>query len=268
MLQHGDLDDNQRIFIPTVIWLVGNVVTDLIITIVFTSYLARLKRGTTRSSTGSFANSLIRLAFETCAIPLFVTLFSAVMRAVSTLSPDLAHVRLHTARNCQAQITDVFCPVFQVATASICTFQTFDESGIGLIRLPLHCAVFIPSLYVLSFIYCIEGTANRKRLLDRDQREVEAGAAMSPPVTGSSVSRTIDRPRQQRMVLHLNEEPSVSQDQSKTPLSWEPPLAWVSTIEQDPEYLPKPSPEQSSSMKVGSQRITGAGHFTDAIDCT
>lgn len=92
MLQHGDLDDNQRIFVPTVIWLIGNVITDLIITVIFTTYLARLKRGTTKSSTGSFANSLIRLAFETCAIPLFVTLFSAVMRAISTISPNLAHV--------------------------------------------------------------------------------------------------------------------------------------------------------------------------------
>jgi hypothetical protein len=92
MLQNGDLDDNERIFVPTVIWLVGNVVTDLIVTVVFITYLARLRRGTTRSSTGSFANSLIRLAFETCAIPLFVTLFSAAMRAVSTISSSLAHV--------------------------------------------------------------------------------------------------------------------------------------------------------------------------------
>lgn len=92
MLQHGSLDDNQRIFTPTVIWLIGNVVADLLITIIFTVHLRRLKKGTTRSSTGSFANSLIRLAFETCAIPLFVTLFSAIMRAISTLSHALAHV--------------------------------------------------------------------------------------------------------------------------------------------------------------------------------
>ncbi|KAK9898682.1 hypothetical protein P389DRAFT_178052 [Cystobasidium minutum MCA 4210] len=212
MLQNGDLDDNQRIFIPTVIWLVGNVVTDLIITIVFTAYLARLKRGTTRSSTGSFANALIRLAFETCAIPLFVTLFSAVMRAISTISHNLAHV----------------------ATASI---------------------LFIPSLYILSFIYCVEGTANRKRLLEREQSEVAAGAAMSPPLTASSLSHMMERKRPAKMVLRLNEPVSTGAEQSnKTPLSWEPPLAWASTVEQDTDSLPKLTDEQKG-MQASLQML-------------
>jgi len=92
--QHEDLDDNQ-IFIPTIIWLVGNVVTDLITTIVFTTYLARLKRGTTKSTTGSFAAALIRLALETCAIPLCITLFSTVVRSISTISGNLAYVGLY-----------------------------------------------------------------------------------------------------------------------------------------------------------------------------
>lgn len=205
LLQHGSLDDNQRIFLPTVIWLVGNVVTDIIITIVFITYLARLRRGTTKSSTGSFAASLIRLAFETCAIPLFVTLFSAMMRAISTISSSLSHV----------------------ATASI---------------------LCIPSLYIFSFIYCVEGTAQRKHLLDRERRSIEAGADMGPKNTASSQSRTSERRKAVKMALNLDRPVSGAESESKSPVSWEPPLAWASTIEQVPESLPRPSSSQTRSM--------------------
>ena len=90
----------------------------------------------------------------------------------------------------------------------------------------------------------MEGTADRKRRLDRQQHEVEAGAAMSPPVTASSLSRTVERQRPARMVLRLNEPATTSAEQSKAPLPWEPPLAWASSIEQDTDSLPKISSEQ------------------------
>lgn len=117
-------------------------------------------------------------------------------------------------------------------------------------------SVFIPSLYILSFIYCVEGTANRKRLLDRDQRDMEGGAAISPPITATTLSRTADRPRPAKMALDFNQPTNTIERQTKTHLSWQPPLAWASTVEQDPEDLPKPTPEQSlSSGEIMEEKV-------------
>lgn len=83
-----------RLFMPTVIYLVGNIVADVTITVVFTVHLIKMKRVSSRSNTGNFVDSLIRLAFESCAVPTAFILFTAVMRVLSTTSTRLNHVRI------------------------------------------------------------------------------------------------------------------------------------------------------------------------------
>lgn len=150
-------------------------------------------------------------------------------------------------------------------------------------------AVFIPSLYILSFIYCVEETAHRKKSLERERACIEAGGpALSPPITGSSQSRTDEKrpePRyhnnnnnknkristnethvypspargryQQSNIVRLNSE------HSKSLAGWEPPLVWASTVEQDQSTLPRPSESQSRSYEE-EMGISVSSDFCDS----
>lgn len=71
---------------------------------------------------------------------------------------------------------------------------------------------------------------------------------MSPIITASSQSRTADRRQPIKIALDLNNPRSDGDVDSKTPISWEPPLAWASSIEQDPESLPRLDALQTQSM--------------------
>lgn len=71
---------------------------------------------------------------------------------------------------------------------------------------------------------------------------------MGPKNTASSQSRTSERRKAVKMALNLDRPVSGADSESKSPVSWEPPLAWASTIEQVPESLPRPSSSQTRSM--------------------
>lgn len=77
---------------------------------------------------------------------------------------------------------------------------------------------------------------------------------MSPIITSSSQSRTVEKRQPAKMALDFAQASSEDR-QSKTPISWEPPVAWASTIEQDPENLPRPSAIQTTSMLESENEV-------------
>jgi hypothetical protein len=75
---------------------------------------------------------------------------------------------------------------------------------------------------------------------------------MSPPITGSSQSRTnekIEERRPAKLQLNLNRNEQEELTQSKASHSWEPPIAWASTVEQDLESLPKGDSQNSQEIE-------------------
>lgn len=85
-------------------------------------------------------------------------------------------------------------------------------------------------------------------MLDREQRSVERGAAITPIITGSSQSRTTEKRPPAKMALDFNRATSDVGQESKSPLPWNPPIAWASSMEQTADSLPQLDASQTESM--------------------
>lgn len=70
-------------YLPMKIWLWTNVAVDIVIVTALTYNLVGMRRGFNKK-TDDLINSLIRLSFETCAMPLFVALFSAILYEIAS----------------------------------------------------------------------------------------------------------------------------------------------------------------------------------------
>lgn len=121
--------------------------------------------------------------------------------------------------------------------------------------------MFIPSLYLFSFIYCIEGTAARKRQLERDRVSVENGRAIiitthnrnrrrqqtnddsdlsSKILSGTSGSRSggsgsrsggTGDTLSSSTTSAAERQRERDKEREKTQYVWEPPVLWQSSLE-------------------------------------
>ena len=86
-----NLAPGTKSYIPSLVWLWSSVVVDIVITTVLTYNLAIMKRGF-NPQTDYMINSLIRLAFESCAVPAVIVTTAAVAYAVALKYPAAGNI--------------------------------------------------------------------------------------------------------------------------------------------------------------------------------